>query len=714
LINHTARFFGAAVQLDVILQQTTITGIREALDDIQDTPPVVTALQSIDRQSDHRQALARNALVWVANLKWPLSIAGLCEALALPSINHTISFKDNRNQDLIPIQNVLLGSCQGLLIKDPSSLTVALAQHDIQQSVLAHWSSPSKKRVPDLTEMCLKYLLLEDFEQTSCHTEMELRQILQEYNFLEYAAHCWFPSDINEDVQKKLVNRERATSGGLFTREDDMRESLTLQLLERERNLSLALLVFLFSKSPANLDEMAWREIKDKASTMSGLQVAAHFGMAGATAALLDRGHNPSAKDFRGQTALHEAAREGHLEVVKILVSAMTHLEIADKSGKLPIHYAIEGAQARSKNGDLEGEQRYNTIFQLLMQDCVQKFVRRSIETGTAPLRPPEVRLSEANPGPGNEDGTTSIVKGAFMPALLSGVRDRDSILDRFVSSNRLYSSGMSTDDFEKEYRYAVDRRDLAFVVVLLEKGVNPNATDEKKIPVLHLAIRTGSEEIVHAILGRKGDPSICNGNLPEESALQCAVRFGNIRIVQNLLSTCAEVEYHDKDNASALSYAIRKENKTLVRLLLDYCASLHTKNPEKPTVLFDAVDINEASLVQVLLDQAVDLEKMNKEGCTVLFEAVKKNNRPMIKLLLQNGADVFAMNKAGERVLHAAVQVGDLETIEEIVRCLLNSRRGKHVLQLPNGEGQTPAESLTDPAKRKAYVDYLKTRESF
>jgi len=151
-----------------------------------------------------------------------------------------------------------------------------------------------------------------------------------------------------------------------------------------------------------------------------------------------------------------------------------------------------------------------------------------------------------------------------------------------------------------------------------------------------------------------------------------------------------------------------------MVRLLLHFKAELKSKNPRKPTVLFDAVDALDPETAEALLGQQVELEAKNNEGCTVLFEAVKANNKPLIELLLKNGADVLTENKAGERLLHAAAQVGDIGTIEEIVHCLLDVVDSTNVLELPNGKGQTPADSLTDPEKRKAYLAYMKTWEYF
>jgi ankyrin repeat protein len=69
---------------------------------------------------------------------------------------------------------------------------------------------------------------------------------------------------------------------------------------------------------------------------MTVLHVAAAIGRVGAVGRLLELGADPSAVDDYGFTALHWAAQNGHLEMVRHLVENVKVERMADRLSRTP------------------------------------------------------------------------------------------------------------------------------------------------------------------------------------------------------------------------------------------------------------------------------------------------------------------------------------------------------------------------------------------
>src|SRR5947207_13511575 len=65
---------------------------------------------------------------------------------------------------------------------------------------------------------------------------------------------------------------------------------------------------------------------------MTGVHLAAYFGLKEAMVALLKNGHDIDGKDIYCQTALSWAAQNGHEAVVKLLLEKGAKLELKDSS----------------------------------------------------------------------------------------------------------------------------------------------------------------------------------------------------------------------------------------------------------------------------------------------------------------------------------------------------------------------------------------------
>lgn len=70
------------------------------------------------------------------------------------------------------------------------------------------------------------------------------------------------------------------------------------------------------------------------------------FGSLAVAQELLKQGASPNVQDASGTSPLHDAARTGFLDTVKILVEHSADVNAPDGTGALPIHLAVREGHA--------------------------------------------------------------------------------------------------------------------------------------------------------------------------------------------------------------------------------------------------------------------------------------------------------------------------------------------------------------------------------
>ena len=168
-----------------------------------------------------------------------------------------------------------------------------------------------------MAEICLTYLNSQHIKALSADSFDDLPTLTHENPFLEYCSLYW-----GAHARKELSNFAR---------------SLALQLFkEYDGHISLAVFA-----------DKTWdtRSVDIKDSLWSGLHYASFFGIVEVVAASIEmRCYDLNERHFRGSTPLSCAAKNGHEEVVKILLGwEEVNLNKADNFDDTPISDAAQG-----------------------------------------------------------------------------------------------------------------------------------------------------------------------------------------------------------------------------------------------------------------------------------------------------------------------------------------------------------------------------------
>ena len=243
----------------------------------------------------------------------------------------------------------------------------------------------------------------------------------------------------------------------------------------------------------------------------------------------------------------------------------------------------------------------------------------------------------DATTGPNkaaHELGRT-ILKGFFSQNELDSIR-----------SNIKHSQNVVGTGYGVALIHAFAGRGATSVVkLLIDKGADINAEDDKKMTPLIRAVICRHEETVTLLLDKGANlESKFDGN----TALIEAAMQNHERIVKRLLEKGAEKEAKNTKGHTALHIAAANAYVKVVQALLDAGANINTKDNKKLTPLMSAALCKKLWMVILLLERGADVEAQDKDGETALTlhqnkearktmsmtELYGRRNTPLAKLL--------------------------------------------------------------------------------
>jgi len=177
---------------------------------------------------------------------------------------------------------------------------------------------------------------------------------------------------------------------------------------------------------------------------------------------------------------------------------------------------------------------------------------------------------------------------------------------------------------------------DIEQVKLLISKGADVNAKDEReKTPLCH-AVTSGKMELIKLLVEAGAD--VNTGKWPP---LCQAVDENNMEIVQMLVEAGADV---NAGKWPPLCQAVDENNMAIAEYLIAHGANVNA--PEGWTALKEAPYIdNNVEMVELLITKGADV---NAGPYTPLHAAVKKDRSDIVELLIAKGANVNAKDKSG------------------------------------------------------------------
>ena len=208
--------------------------------------------------------------------------------------------------------------------------------------------------------------------------------------------------------------------------------------------------------------------------------------------------------------------------------------------------------------------------------------------------------------------------------------------------------------DVDKAFGAALERRDIASAVELLDAGADPNTRIGYGKTALMTAAKAGAFELAHRLVERGADLDARNDN--GGTALMFAAIPGDLETMTLLVDHGADVNALAHFNWTALMVAASKGHGGGVRLLLRNGADPNVQDTYGWTPLMRAVYGNKHAAVAALLeDERLNLEARDERGATALHVAVERGRSALVAQLLAHGADPRSVDDAGRGLRHKA-----------------------------------------------------------
>ena len=310
-------FRWAQCQLDDMSKLRTDRAVRQALNALpQNLEDAYTlTLSRIDRCDID---MARRTLMWLTYSPSLLKLNEVAEAATYETGGRSIDMDDRLAdpEDIVEI-------CGSLIAFDVQTKELRLAHQSVRECLeklepgKTIYAMPSKAAHREMAELCLSYLLMDDFADGMALTPKALRTKVKSFPLLKYAVDNWIyhiqKADAEADLQEDILR--------LLTPNPTPRFELWLQV------------VYYSSGGIFQLPGSDNRHV----SQPHPLYYAASYGLSRTVQRLVEAGADLNVRAGRfGGTALHAACWRNHPDIARYLLEQGADPKVRDLNGSRP------------------------------------------------------------------------------------------------------------------------------------------------------------------------------------------------------------------------------------------------------------------------------------------------------------------------------------------------------------------------------------------
>lgn len=186
--------------------------------------------------------------------------------------------------------------------------------------------------------------------------------------------------------------------------------------------------------------------------------------------------------------------------------------------------------------------------------------------------------------------------------------------------------------------------------------------------PLLYWAALFNQQDSLSTLLALH-DININQGREDGETALIVAARMGNIKVVQMLIDSKANVDIGYLLDVKPIYIAVQQGHLDVATYLLTHGANINAATNAGMTPIYNASHNGYLKVVKYLLTQGANVNSIMNNGTTPIYIASENGHLEVLKYLLNQNGNVKIARDDGATPIFIASQQGHLE----IVKYLLN-----------------------------------------
>lgn len=358
---------------------------------------------------------------------------------------------------------------------------------------------------------------------------------------------------------------------------------------------------------------------------------------------LIEKGLNPQSKNKLDLTPLAVATKNGHRKLIDYYGNkGMTNLNVKDDKGYTPMMRAI-------KNCDFQEVKRLHELGANI--NNINPYGK------TIPCFKEEVVKYIVENGGEIDKKMSSFNETYLFKAVDRGRYD----LAKFLLKNGADPNTKNTFDRPPLYE-AISDKNLEMVKLLVENKANVNALisnwGDKNI--LSHAIYKEDKRIIEYLKEKgailPGEKNKEPKQAPAKSDLLKGVKYQNIKLVEQAISTPSKFTLSEKEKEDVLAFVFIEKHDQLLKYLITnkvVSANYSDKFNGESLLIMLVKNSSSTSIIETILRSGAEIDGQDKKKKTALIYAAENNNLELVKYFAEHGADLNKEDMYGKKAIN-------------------------------------------------------------